>query len=456
MKIFPPDLNITETEGFSAKDLFARAPLGKGLTHFVGAVQDPLVIALDAQWGSGKTTFLKMWAGDLRNAGFPVVYFDAFEHDYFEDAFLAIAGQIIALAAEKRQTETAQAQRFVSKAKGVAKVIASSSVRLGVKAATFGMVDTVDLGDTVDKVIEAAGAEAEKIFDKHVEDILNRQKEQKDSIRQFRDALSELPSLLAAPPDAGDNDSAEAKPLIFIIDELDRCRPVFALQVLERIKHFFSVENVHFVLGVHLGQLQNSVSSAYGSNIDARLYLEKFIHLIVPLVDTPQDPNRRTPGFYVDQLAQSLDLRAPNIDTLIEELARIANAREFSLRTVERVMTTVAISLAFIGNVMNAPPILAGLCVLKVSHPDLFVKAKIGTLALEDVMDPLALRGPVPNEHEQRGLAWLMKWWRYCLGAEMTDEEMQSFAALRSGSLSRERIVSVTANRIVDRLMPGR
>lgn len=63
MLVFPPQVEIGHNDGFTpAKDIFGRAELGKGLTSFVGNVSDPLAIALDAQWGSGKTTFLKMWA----------------------------------------------------------------------------------------------------------------------------------------------------------------------------------------------------------------------------------------------------------------------------------------------------------------------------------------------------------------------------------------------------------
>jgi hypothetical protein len=455
MKIFPPDLDISDSEGFSAKDLFGRAELGRGLSHFVSTVSDPMVIALDAQWGSGKTTFLKMWAGELRKVGFPVVYFDAFEHDYFDDAFLAIAGEIIALAEDKRQADTPAGQKFYNKAKGVAKVLGGSGLRLAVKAATLGAVDTVDLGDTVNKVIEATGSEAEKLLDKHVSDLLARQKEQKVAIEQFREALSDLPALLAPPPSTSEGSPAGSNPLIFIMDELDRCRPIFALQVLERIKHFFSVENVHFVLGVHLGQLRNSVVSAYGANIDARLYLEKFIHLTVPLVDVPQDERYLTPGRYIEHLAKTLELPPKNLDELVRELSSVANRLNFSLRTVERIMTTVALSLAFAGKLIQPPILLADLCILKVTHPHLFVKAKLGTLTLSEVSEALDLGWPA-DEHNRWRKDVVLGFWVYCLGGEMADEDLRQYrSAIQSPFLDRNQILPTMANGIVGRLMPS-
>jgi predicted KAP-like P-loop ATPase len=149
MRLFPPPLEISDTEGFTPeKDIFGRAHLGAGLTNLVSTVSDPTVIAVDGQWGSGKTTFLKMWAGELRKAGHPVVYFDAFESDYVDDAFLAIAGEIIALANEKEKANTPKGKRLVKSAVGAGKVLLRSSLKLGVKAATLGVVGSAEFEET--------------------------------------------------------------------------------------------------------------------------------------------------------------------------------------------------------------------------------------------------------------------------------------------------------------------
>src|SRR5262249_28293078 len=85
MRLFPPPLQIADDEGFTPeKDIFGRADIGRGLTSLLARVNEPLVVAVDGQWGSGKTTFLKMWAGELRKSDIPVVYFDAYEHDYVD------------------------------------------------------------------------------------------------------------------------------------------------------------------------------------------------------------------------------------------------------------------------------------------------------------------------------------------------------------------------------------
>ena len=95
--------------------------------------------------------------------------------------------------------------------------------------------------------------------------------------RHFERASASWPEL------GGPTEPKGRRPLVFIIDELDRCRPPFALNVLERVKHLFSVENVCFVLVAHLPQLEAVVKGSYGLGVDARTYLEKFFQLQVTL-----------------------------------------------------------------------------------------------------------------------------------------------------------------------------
>src|SRR5437899_2382392 len=94
MRLFPPELEIGPEEGFTReRDIFERRPFGEKLTRIVQTLEDPLVLLLDGQWGTGKTTFIKMWRGELTKLKVPSIYFDAFANDYHEDAFLTIAGE---------------------------------------------------------------------------------------------------------------------------------------------------------------------------------------------------------------------------------------------------------------------------------------------------------------------------------------------------------------------------
>ncbi len=69
----------------------------------------------------------------------------------------------------------------------------------------------------------------------------------------------------------------DPKPLVFIIDELDRCRPNYSIEILEKAKHFFNVENIVFILGADKAQLGSSVKAIYGEGLNVNGYLRRFI-----------------------------------------------------------------------------------------------------------------------------------------------------------------------------------
>jgi hypothetical protein len=444
MRFFLPPVEIGDTEGFTkSKDIFERAALGEGLTNVVTTVSEPLVIALDGQWGSGKTTFLKMWAGELRKKHFPVVYLDAFRHDYSDDAFTAVASEIIALAGSRRKSTKA----FLDKAVGVGKVILQSGLKIGVKVGTLGVLDGADIETAASDIAK----EASDIMDKYVGDLLTKHKQQEGVIDAFKKALTELPSLLST---NGTNESP-MKPLVVIIDELDRCRPVFALELLERIKHFFSVPNVHFVLGAHLGQLNNSVKVAYGSEIDANLYLQKFIHLTVHLVDANKQFDKWATTRFLKYVLTQLELEVDqHLNYTVEFITHVAQSHNLSFRTLERIMSTVAMTFAFNGGSILPSELVAGLSVLKTTHPDLYIKAKIGTLTFDEIRVPLAFY-VVPDEGNKHMMQEGQMVWMYGLNVQNVPGEVvqQKFAEYRqSFRMEGPRLVSAITIAI-DRLM---
>ena len=71
--------------------------------------------------------------------------------------------------------------------------------------------------------------------------------------------------------------------LVIFVDELDRCNPLYAIKLLERIKHFFDHENIIFVFSVNIKELANTISNYYGQNFDSHRYLNKFCDLTVDL-----------------------------------------------------------------------------------------------------------------------------------------------------------------------------
>lgn len=447
MRIFPAPLDIGEKEGFSpGKDIFGRKSIGEGLTNVITRVEDPLVIAVDSEWGNGKTTFLKMWAGSLRAEGFPVVFFDSYEHDYADDAFTALASEIVALAKKKKKDKDPTSKKFVEKSLGAAKILLRSGIKVGVKLGTAGVLEAADFGG----IAKDIGKELSGLEDKYLGEIITKKEEERSALQAFREALESLPRLLV------DEAGVESKPLVIIIDELDRCRPPFALQVLERMKHFFSVTGVHFVLGVHLGQLRNSVEAVYGKSIDANKYLQKFIHLSIPLVDSALHPHQRTTAKFIDYLISSLQIQTQRTDFIKECLKHVSRTRPLSLRAIERIGANIATSYAFKRQQTCCPDqILIGLCIIKVIEPDLYVHLKMGSKNFDEVRGALCLNRN-PEEAQKHSVYNLEKAWRFYLDPNI-DENSQDYRGygqrLYEFNLNRLDVVAHVARSTVDQLV---
>lgn len=102
------------------------------------------------------------------------------------------------------------------------------------------------------------------------EDALKEIKQQKslqDMVSEFLDSLI---------PEKGNR-------LVIFIDELDRCKPSYAVRLLERVKHYFSNECITFVFSVNKGELQHTVRRFYGDEFNASRYLDRFFDLQIAL-----------------------------------------------------------------------------------------------------------------------------------------------------------------------------
>lgn len=146
MRLTPPPPDIGETDGFTKEnDLFQLAEFGERLANLVCRLDEPLVIALDGPWGSGKSTFIRQWAGSLRQRHVPVIVFDAFANDHQEDAFISLASEIAALARTAAGRNRAAVTKFIDSAKKAGRVLTSLAVKASIRAITLGVLAAEDL-----------------------------------------------------------------------------------------------------------------------------------------------------------------------------------------------------------------------------------------------------------------------------------------------------------------------
>lgn len=121
--------------------------------------------------------------------------------------------------------------------------------------------------------------------------------------------------------------------LVIIIDELDRCRPDYAVKLLERIKHYCSDERITFVFSINKRELQHTISKYYGNDFDSCRYLDRFFDLQYEL-----------PPVDMDQYYDSIGL----IDTTytVDEVAReVSRMLDLNMRESTRYMNQVRIGL---------------------------------------------------------------------------------------------------------------
>lgn len=376
------DLKIPEEEPFRY-DSLGRKPIVDFLSGLIKRLNGPFVMALDSPWGSGKTTLVRMLIADLRGKGFQCTYFNAWKVDYVTDPLVALVSSIdrIDLGAEEAGSNFRSHLKTVKK---ITTLVAKRGLIAATKALTRG---ALDLGEEYEAAASEFAADS-------VEDIVDAFNQESELLEKFR---AELEAAVAQLPVAGREPN-----LVFFIDELDRCRPTFAIEMLERIKHLFDIPNIVFVLSIDKQQLEASTAAVYGSAINAPEYLRRFIDLEYGIHVAH---SKR----YTETLIQRFDLDpvfaerkgsqvAYDKSHFVDFFTMLADAFGLSLRARERCITRLRVVLDQTRPDHYLDPILVALLiVLRSNKPDLFAGVVSGEAPAESVMEYLA---SLPNGEE--------------------------------------------------------
>jgi hypothetical protein len=343
-------------EGPFQNDLFNRKALAEALTGYINRTKDGCVLGLDAPWGEGKTWFGRNWRAMLEADGYQTIYLDAFEQDYSEDPFTVLAAEILQTLAAKSIKGSTEKLRTASVKLG--KTLLPAAAKIGINTLGKLLLGTQDLTDNINEAIEKLDEKIADAAEKYIESRLSQSDSEKKSVTGFRTALAEFAA-------------AQDKPVVFFIDELDRCRPDFAVRIVERVKHFFDVPNLVFVLLLNREQLLRAIEGVYGSGFDANAYLGKFIHLFLTL---PKKRSIETDQFnattvYAWSIAKRYNFQhSRDFEIFVNAFGQISAALDMSLRDVEKAIALVA----FAGGVTQQTHYLAWPIVLKLKYPELF------------------------------------------------------------------------------------
>lgn len=332
------------------------------------------VIALDGAWGTGKTTFVRMWKRYLERNGFAALYFNAWECDFVEDPLIALVGELKELRADD--------PTFKKVASVATKVLTTGAIEFG-----KGVLKKVT-GADYDKIVDKAS----DVFEQEFTRALDQYSTSKATLKEFKSALQEYVAV---------NVKDIEHPVVIIIDELDRCNPTFAVKTLERIKHLFDIPNLVFVLATNKEQLQYAIQGYYGSpNLDGNAYLRRFIDqeysLPAPATDTFCKylfDQYEFSDFFDSQSRKQYSFNESESDLFLNMMAKTIGKSTLSLRSIDKIINHCRLSLKGFGaNQYVHPDILITLCYMKMVYPEAYLGIKKGKFKMQELLDVLEMQ----------------------------------------------------------------
>ena len=318
------DLTPTNENVYNSliNDSIGRGEFVRQFVKMLNAIEDNCTIALEGNWGSGKTFFVKQvkMVLDAHNPNYqPVngflteerrkvikekcsefnaedgstelkpqlcVYYDAWQNDNDEDPILSLVYSIVKeigsdISFDKKPT-------------------------LDICSELINLVCDKDISKLI-KVLKGENAL----------DLIKKTKDEAEKVSKF------LQSLL---PEVGER-------LIVFVDELDRCKPSYAVKLLERIKHYFLDEEITFVFSVNINELRHTIRKCYGSDFDATRYLDRFFDLRAAL-----------PKFDLEKYYASIGFEL-NENMFNYVCASVINKYQFEMRNIAKYIRLAKIAV---------------------------------------------------------------------------------------------------------------
>ena len=308
-------------------------------------------IALDGGYGTGKTFILERWVQEMQGRGQVAVYYNAWENDCDDDPLVSLIE-------------------------------------------TLASNDKIDWGERLAPMLNAAlagilhkytGIDAQKVWEATNErtvGLLEAAKSRRENRQKLKDVLTML---------VDTTKTNEASGVVVVIDELDRCRPTFACELMERVKHVLNVPGLVFIFGVNIIALRETVRAVYGE-VDAHQYLLRMFTTTLhmpPGVAFSGSASDQEIEAYLQGLADRHGLRAfcdrhplliENLGAALHLLGLVAAAGGFTPRELERVMWLLgkmASSCLSPGGKASAmmPLVLVPLAIARVKQPDAYYDA---------------------------------------------------------------------------------
>lgn len=378
--------NNTRNLYFLGDDKIGRGKYAQNLMEIIRQCDDikrsndnkSYVIGIDAPWGTGKTQFVSMmknylegkWKKEetmsesdeteaLKNTGanepenlapIDTIYYDAWSNDFWGNAFEPFFDCIMNSDCFSKFKGNADFKSFFLAGKRVVSCLFNMWLRKNV-----GEDNAEAIGDFIEEgidVIENSDIDVKRLFPEYATF--------RDSIDILRKGLEKI--------------IAKRGKIVIIIDELDRCKPSFAVQTLEMVKHLFNVKGLVFIFSLDIKQLSHSVKAVYGDGFEAIGYLERFFNYMTLLPTTHTD---NIIQLYCEEF--EIKINEDNFDKVINAFRIISKIFDLSLRDVRTVFHNYSILnntiLKQYQNIPNAQILYFYFLTMKYKMPVLFYNA---------------------------------------------------------------------------------
>ncbi|ALQ06594.1 MULTISPECIES: KAP family P-loop NTPase fold protein [Pseudoalteromonas] len=236
------------------------------------------VINVNAEWGAGKTYFIKRWAKDLKYEH-PVVYIDAWSNDFMDSPIITVLAEIqeqLLKTVNQSYLSKEKKKRFKNLGMSVLpKILAALVKRYGGFDIEELFVDENSDTDISSSTQSNKSLDLSAAMEAMTTQAFKEHSDYKKGVKELKGTIKELIKYSIEKP-KGSLATARIYPAFIFIDELDRCRPTYAVEMLEAIKHIFDVEGLVIVVSTHTEELQHTIKALYGNNFNADNYLRRF------------------------------------------------------------------------------------------------------------------------------------------------------------------------------------
>lgn len=245
------------------KDILDRQGYVDGLLQFVNCLSDEsssCSFAIDGGWGTGKSYVLDMFEEQLdeiqseetADNKFLVFHYNCWKYDYYDEPAIAIVASMIDKIESEEAIGSAESDKFIRAGWNIAKdqilKIAGEFTKNKIG------INLVELTKDLEGRVENGEIEKNSF----------------DKLFAFRKTLESTRKYL--------KELAEYKSIVFVVDELDRCLPMYAIKVMERLHHIFEgIENITVIMAIDSRQMHYSIKQIFGEGTDVDNYLKKFI-----------------------------------------------------------------------------------------------------------------------------------------------------------------------------------